>query len=559
MNYYEVHCTNCGKILTADRMAVNLDEFIKEHLKRVALKSSNAFYREASEIFDEIRIGMYLTKSEMLNERIIDYEDSIELSVEKVKEFIEKTYRVTFPQKAAAEEEETEDSFWKEFSEYAGEDEESAKGEKGSEESFIDELGFKLAFYREIDNDEQKKRAYLHKILDLFREYPQELLLKCSCEFLTQTDDRGQDFISALRVTYVDNEVVAYNHMVCPQCGEAFFVDAGRYEEKIIVMLGSSRVGKTAYLAALVEEINPLYGQSKYPNIVIRDTVDKRYVNFKNNILEAYRRGKKITKTDESKGEVALFPLEIVINGATIIFYFVDLPGEVFVPRDERERENGAASGRFIINHRKICYCADAFWLCIDPVQIDIRLHNANDSAEMTDRVEMDMDMVLSNIENMVNMMGTGKTKVPTAIVITKSDLISAEEKLYSCGRNIGADCLLENRQFRLDIFNAIADKVKRYLLSDNVKNLVPKLEKIFDYKNFFSVAAYGRNVESRDEESMKMPYGISLPFLWTITCMEYLQPVRFVSKIEKKGFLHRQEVVRQSYEPGERDDLFVK
>lgn len=559
MNYYEVHCTNCGKMVSADRMAINLDEFIREHLKRVALKSSNSFYREALEVFDEIRIGLYLTKYEMVNDRIIDLEDKIKLHVEDVTKYIEKYYGVELPKKSVTSSDK-EDDFWNQFNDFSQSDATNGSNTgKDADDSLIDDLSFKLAFYKEIDNDEHKKRMCIRKLIELLRDYPNEILLECSCEFLIQADDRGQEFISALRVTYIDNEIVAYNHMVCPYCGEVYFVDAGRYEEKVIVMLGSSRVGKTAYLSALVEEINPLYGQSKYQNIVIRDTVDKRYVNFKNNILEEYRKGRKITKTDESKGEVALFPLEIVINGKTIIFYFVDLPGEVFVPRDEKEKESGAASGRFIINYRKICYCADAFWFCIDPVQIDMRLHSVNDAIDKADRVEMDMDMVLSNIENMINMMGVTKTKTPTAVVITKSDLIAAEENLYSSNQDVGLECLKDNTQFRVDTYISIANAVKRYLMSNNVKNIVPKIEKIFDFKNYFSVAAYGRNVVSHEEESMKAPYGISLPFLWIIACLGYLQPVRFVQRIERKGLLHKQENVIQYFEPVETYDLFIK
>lgn len=556
MDYYEVHCTNCGKTTSAERMALNLDELVREHLKRVERKSTNSFYKEAAEVFGEIRIGLYLTKYEMVNDGILDEEDRVRLRVRDVAEYIEKFYDVTLMNEQTSTEQDEMKAIDAMLRSAVGEDIPDATEDL---EPLVDDLSFKLTFYNEIDSDEREKRNYIRRLIKLLRKASEEILLECGCEFLIQRDDGGKEFISAFRVTYIDNEIVAYNHMVCPYCGENYFVDAGRYDEKIIVMLGSSRVGKTAYLAALVDEINPIYGQSRYPNIVIRDTVDKRYVNFKNNILETYRQGKKITKTDESAGEVALFPLEIDMNGKTSIFYFVDLPGEVFVPRDEKERESGAASGRFIINHRKICYSADAFWFCIDPVQIDMRLHGINEATDKSDRVEMDMDMVLSNIENTVNMMGVTKTKTPTAVVITKSDLIAPQENLYSNSQNIGGECLKDNTQFRLDNYIGIANNVKRYLMSGNVKNIVPKIEKIFDFKSYFSVAAYGRNVESHEAENMKAPYGISLPFLWTITCLGYLRPVSFVQRIERKGLLHRQEEIIQYFEPAESGELFIE
>ena len=163
-------------------------------------------------------------------------------------------------------------------------------------------------------------------------------------------DDSGNEFENMLTVTYFDGETESFQHMVCPNCGEAFYMDAGQYEEKVIVMLGSSRVGKTAYLAALVEKLMPMYGASEFEDkIAIINSKDRKFEDFKKNILNTYRRNYKIIKTDMTAETVPLFSLKIKIEESKkyVILTFVDLPGEVFVPLSEDEHQAGEASGKF--------------------------------------------------------------------------------------------------------------------------------------------------------------------------------------------------------------------
>lgn len=575
--FYDVHCTNCGKVLSADRMAIDVDKILKTHLSIVTGRKGKEIYVTAKKLFDEVRVGMYLTKFEMVNAGILLPDGTLRLKCQYILEHIERRYKVELKfernkEDNSEEEEEDEDSL--DVFDSLDEDEEDLDADIAEDswsvwdaeanrhhisEDTLDSLCFKMALYAELDTEEEAKRDYIQQLIEFLADNKDEIILECNCEFAIHKDDQGQEFIGALRVTYINNEVVAYNHMVCPNCGEPFFIDAGKYEEHIIVMLGSSRVGKTAYLAAIVNELDPEYGQPRYTNITVKDTTDKKYTYFKNAILAPYRRGKKILKTDESKDAVALFSLDISINGRIVIFTFVDLPGEVFSPRDEEEREGGEASGRFIINHRRICYSADAFWFCIAPVQIDPRLHSINEASDGADKVEMDMSTVLSNIGNTINVMGEGKTNAPTAIIITQSDLIDPAEKMYLANRELEPDCLYQDSKFLTERFLNVAANVKRYMTSKNVKNIVTKLENMFENKNYFAVAAYGVKVVVGSEGVNLAPYGVILPFLWTLSVFGYLEPVRYRQTIEKTGLFKKEEKIREYYDRGEIEELFSR
>lgn len=546
--FHNVHCTNCGNVYAANQMAVNIDSIIQKNIQKNQYKSP--FFKTAKELFDEICIGMYEPKFQMEQTEILDV-DELKINCRYILEFIRRKYQIDMDIDKLIDktnQDKKNDIFA------------SMNQDLGISESLFDDLCSKMILYQKVDVDEEKKRDYIKRLIKLLAENPDQNILECSCEFFTGKDDRGNKFENMLTVTYFDGETESFQHMVCPNCGEPFYMDAGQYEERVIVMLGSSRVGKTAYLAALVEKLMPMYGTSEFKDkITIINSRDHKFEDFKRNILNAYRNNEKIVKTDMTSETVPLFSLKIKIEEPKkhVILTFVDLPGEVFVPRSEEEYLAGEASGKFLINHRKICESADMFWFCLAPVQIDGRLVYRNKSA--SDKVELDMDMILTNIESMIRLIGRRREEIPpAAVLVTMSDIIADEEQLYSSMFNEGLYLNIpegtKEVQFRQDSFVGLAKNVERYLTSDNVKNIIPSIRDMFPEKNFFSVAAYGIDIEEGVNRDKK-PYGIMLPFIWTLAVFGYIKPVEFTKKEIAKGLFGREIV--EGYEESERRNLF--
>ncbi len=569
--FYEVHCTNCGNTYSATKMAVDIDKLINIHLSKMLAIKPESIYAEAADLFREIRIGMYMTVKQMTQESILDTNYKLKVTGEFILKIISQRYHIPIPNSKGAkkksinnEEQKSSGDIFDDINALM-ETEQSLQNDKKDNDGLekeLDTLCLRMNLYKEKDIKAEDKRTYIKKLLLFLKSHPEVCLLECTCNPGVARDDMGREFISSVHVTFIDGSAQHFRHMVCPCCGEPFFIDAGKYEEKIVVMLGSSRVGKTAYLAALVNEINPEHGRPKYPGITLKDTTDARYVQFRDSILIQYRKGMKIQKTPETKEAVALFSLELVIGSKNIILTLVDMPGEVFVPRADEEHTTGEASGEFIINHRKICYSADAFWFCIDPVQIDDSLRGINEENDNTDKVERDMSTVLANIKNMVETMLTiGKrtsNDIPTALIITKSDLISPEYKLYSHDSTEEGTCLQDNTQFRVDKLRPFVKRVGNYMTSEHVNNLLPQIEQIFKKKNFFSVAAYGRNVTEEAKAGDKAPYGIMLPFLWTMAAFEYLDLIKIDIRTKSEGFFHKKTETISVLEEAAKDELYI-
>ena len=82
----------------------------------------------------------------------------------------------------------------------------------------------------------------------------------------------------------------------------------------------------------------------------------------------------------------------------------------------------------------------------------------------------------------------------------------------------------------------------------------MPQIQNIFHEKNFFSVAAYGIDIEEGINRDKK-PYGIMLPFIWTLAVLGYIKPVEFTKEeIVKKPFIRK---TVEYYAESERKNLF--
>lgn len=365
--FYKVHCTQCGNSVDADKMAFQIDLMIGTYIQKMKnIKSddekSKDWYMKADDILSEIRLGLYLPYYKLCAGGLLQ-EERLKISGMDVLHLMEERYEMTLVRNDKDIEPEADDGETQET-----EDADQKTGYPEAVKKLADRLIFSAAGINRAAKRERTK-----ELLDLLNSVKQEVLLECRFEVCKRKDDRGEEYISGCKVTYPDGRTVSYLHMVCPHCGRKFHIEAGRGREYVVVMLGSSRVGKTAYLAALVDAIKPGYGKKQVDFLEMQVITDDDYSRFERDVLEVYRRGEKVKKTPEEKHAVPLFPMCFKIGNRLVTFLFVDMPGEAYVPRGEEET-TGEASGSFILNDRRICQSADAFWFCVAPVQIDNNL-----------------------------------------------------------------------------------------------------------------------------------------------------------------------------------------
>ena len=532
--FYKVHCTQCGNSVDADKMAFQIDLMIGTYIQKMKnIKSddekSKDWYMKADDILSEIRLGLYLPYYKLCAGGLLQ-EERLKISGMDVLHLMEERYEMTLVRNDKDIEPEADDGETQET-----EDADQKTGYPEAVKKLADRLIFSAAGINRA-----AKRERTNELLDLLNSVKQEVLLECRFEVCKRKDDRGEEYISGCKVTYPDGRTVSYLHMVCPHCGRKFHIEAGRGREYVVVMLGSSRVGKTAYLAALVDAIKPGYGKKQVDFLEMQVITDDDYSRFERDVLEVYRRGEKVKKTPEEKHAVPLFPMCFKIGNRLVTFLFVDMPGEAYVPRGEEEETTGEASGSFILNDRRICQSADAFWFCVAPVQIDNNLRADNEQNDREDQIELNFNGVLGNIRNIVQMLGGEKAAIPTAVMVTMSDKIDRNYALYEPQEQ--PLCVEKEKMWlETDRLEANAEHVMEYLTGGHVRHLDNDIKQLFSFYNYFAVAAYGRQIKEGEQAEAPRPYGILLPFLWTVAALKLL-PVKRL-EITEKGWWKKEKV----------------
>ena len=190
--FHNVHCVNCGEECMSEGMAVDIDKLMRIHLEKIAATSENPVYQEAGEILSEIRLGMYLTKLEMVSRGLLDEDGYLQITGADVLEFIADRYQVELEE----EENDSEDTF--------------------------DKLCIRMRLYKEVDQDNSAIRNCIVNLILFLKENLNVVLLECSCNFHVNHDDQGGEYISSLQVIFIDGEVKELFHMVCPNCRDPY-------------------------------------------------------------------------------------------------------------------------------------------------------------------------------------------------------------------------------------------------------------------------------------------------------------------------------------------------
>lgn len=358
-----------------------------------------------------------------------------------------------------------------------------------------------------------------------------------------QRDDQGNMFANRLLVKFDDGEIKNITKFVCKgepgkPCGKVLYGHAGQFKEIIVGLAGTARVGKTAYLAALLANILRLgngierLGHEQYV-VTNLAYADDAYDRFKQDLLDPYANCEKITKTQyifDKVGDteaISLFSLTFSINNRQkYIFTFIDMPGEVY-----DDGQNGANE---VINNRQIITEASMIWLCIAPAQIAGGAIVAGG-----DQVNTDLGRAFANLER--TMSAINKTKqIPTAVLITCSDLIDARYGLFHDHFNPFAG--KDNPMYFLDQKNQDTPWVTQsgelyysnmlwfiqnaynYLRSNQAQGLPASIENIFGKFTPFAVASYGKAIDNplaaEGKNNIPVPSMIESPFLWTLAVL---------------------------------------
>lgn len=551
--YYDINCIECGNVFKANELTFNIDELLRKHSDDIKKdKNNNTDY----DVFRSIKLGMNYSESEV---KVLLEKGCINVS--DIREFLSAKYGIDIKveqRKPKIDEEVAQPRSRRRLDSIVS----SASIPDDILEKYKKHIKFRA---RDVDGD-TKQVCYeqLHRILT-----KDETILEIkNFKILYKQDDRGNSFPDVIKYSLSNGKMFMIDELSCPHCGAPIKGTLGEHKQFVIGMIGSARVGKTAYLASLVDRIDPEPGiESIDRNIFVKigeSGIGKS--TFTDTILRAYRKNQPIPKTPPVNGWVPVFCLEVSINGTYYIFTFVDMPGEVFC-RDEDESDYVDLDEDFIMNTQRIITNSHMLWFCIDPIQIDPMIQKIQEqigNVEKADKVVENLDKLFDAVGKklkFIQVASENNEKKEAAILITKSDTIGEEFKLLE---RRGEDERLTKRVDNMSYFDferhkEHSQKVRAYL-DEKRHILISSFEDMFKDFNLFAVASYG--VDLHTKTPGRKPSNVEHPFLWTCAVLGILpcETKKVVTiKEEKKRSLLDNLLRREPEETPEIQEINIK
>lgn len=520
MAFHEVHCPRCGRKMFADELAFDFGGIINTALE----KAKNRTFGATEEWYDltNLNLCLYLSLDDL----------KTEYNFKQTGEGASWQGQFVFTTKHLA------DQFVK-LADSMNPNMSIGILASSVEMEEYEKLTKAMALSAGVDIRELAER--IQEIANRIQRNPNVEIASFHVTVYMQKDDRNQHFANRLLVKFGDGDYKNITKFVCKgekgrPCGKVLYGHAGQYKEIIIGLAGTARVGKTAYLASLLASIlrkgNGIERLGHDQNVITNIAyADESFEKFKQDLLDPYANCEKIKKTEtifDKVGDseaISLFSLTFSVKncqgGNKYIFTFIDMPGEVY---------DDHSGGNDVMNKRRIITYASMIWLCIAPAQIAGEALVAGG-----DMVNTNLGKAFANLSRTMESINCLQ-QIPTAVLITCSDLIKEEYGLFNCSFNPFEGVqnpmrYLEektkaspwiSRDGRLYYSNMHWFVENAYAYLDSEHNGLPEsVKNIFGEFTPFAIASYGKAIDNPyevvGENNIPTPSMIEAPFLWTL------------------------------------------
>lgn len=292
---------------------------------------------------------------------------------------------------------------------------------------------------------------------------------------------------------------------LCPHCHNELPATSVKGPSVSISIIGSAKVGKSSFMAALMHEIKTKTAKNFEAECTASG--DKYKEKLKENEKKLFELGETLI-SDESKTGVEHISLYWRFNDdevEPINIFFYDVNSEAML--DQNYLELYAQNIRY----------SDGIIFLIDP----INLEEIRKELKVDDYVNQ--KVIISNLYNDYIVKSQDMTtSIPTAIVLTKSDsLQSYALNMVDSNTNI-FNSFNHKGEFDLEEFRVINEESKNFIRKNDY-GLFNIMEAYFSNLGFFATSSFGLNyVKGRPVK----PVRIDEPFLWILYKLGYIKGV---------------------------------
>lgn len=382
-----------------------------------------------------------------------------------------------------------------------------------------EEAVFRAAHHREDDEDYAlQEDQELNKYREKFGLAPYDEL-----EAVLDPDtipDENKTYSQNVLVAITDRYGVPTRRRLCPYCHNDLPIPSGKVPSNIISIVGASQVGKSVYMTSLIHTLqNVTAANFDAACMPMNAEISRKFrVQYEEPIFE---RGSMLEATQkETQQEPFIFQFVFKDeNLAPITLVFFDVAGEGMVDRQYLD-----LYAAHIKNSSGILFMVDP--LQIRSIRDKIMLRVGEDQGEFPARYDEPREVVISLFENFIGHQEKSKTDIPTAIVLTKSDMLNHLKE------EDGEYIQTNSNVFRNYVHKGSLNKTEFENMNGEIGRFIGKVDRpfkdavdvYFTDTAYFAVSALGSNPVQQQIAGVVQPIRVDEPFVWLLHKLGYIE-----------------------------------
>jgi hypothetical protein len=317
-----------------------------------------------------------------------------------------------------------------------------------------------------------------------------------------------------------DKYSVVTRNRLCPSCHNDLPVTAGKHPSNIVSIVGATSVGKSVYMTSLIHMLQH----------VTANNFDAACLPLDNEISRRFRQDYEIPLFEDGKllgstlksNRQEPFIFQFVFKDedkSPLTLVFFDVAGE------------GMTDKEYIKLHAAHIKNSAGILFLVDPMQIrairEKLIHQMGERpGEIVAQGDEPREVVISLFGDFIAHLENSKTTIPTAVVLTKSDLLNALQ--HDDGEYIRTNSnVFRNVEHRgyldLDEFENINGETRRFLEKVDIP-FVNALDVYFKDTAYFAVSALGSNPTEQQVNGIISPIRVDEPFIWLLYKLGFIE-----------------------------------
>jgi GTPase SAR1 family protein len=307
---------------------------------------------------------------------------------------------------------------------------------------------------------------------------------------------------------------------LCPDCHNELPIPSGKVPSNIISIVGASQVGKSVFMTSLIHTLQHTTASNfNAACMPLNAEISRRFrTNYEEPIFE---RGHMLDTTQkEDRQEPYIFQFvfkDDKIPPLTLVFF--DVAGE------------GMADTEYLDLFAAHIKNSAGILFMVDPLQIKtirdrLRINFGERQEEFTNRYDEPREVVISLFENFIGHQENSKTDIPTAIVLTKSDMLQylkEEDGEYIRSNSNVFRNVVHSQRLDMNEFENINGEIRRFIEKVD-RPFKDAVDVYFKDTAYFAVSALGSNPVNKQITGVVNPIRVDEPFVWLLYKLNYIE-----------------------------------